>query len=317
MSLKPLEVKTSNIATYAVTESRIAKNAVTGDKIVDGAVTEAKLKANSVTTAKLKDKQVTGAKIADATITQDKLVLPIVVPSPITRPISPPVETAEIKDGAITRAKLSVAAVETDNIKDLNVTNGKLASSAVTTPKIADSAVTPSKLAIDAVETAKLKTGAVTPDKLSAIAPPTDGQFPSYNQAQSKFEWQAPTGGGSVITFIVPVCVVDDTNTIDRFLNVDVSTYVPDGARGVLALLKAVNTSGTPMAQGQNASILNADSQICLTCHLTPGAGLNWVDGCAGMVPLAVLTPTRELKYTIERNGVQSRVEIDITGYVT
>jgi hypothetical protein len=192
MALKPLEVKTSNIATYAVTESRIAKNAVTTDKIVDGSVTETKLKAGAVTTAKIKDKAVTGAKIADATITQDKLVLPIVVPAPITRPIAPPVETAEIKDGTITRPKIAVAAVETDNIKDLNVTGGKLVSSAVTTPKIADGAVTPAKLSFSpatrplvppitkdeiddgTIETPKIKDGAVTALKIATNAVETD-----------------------------------------------------------------------------------------------------------------------------------------------
>jgi hypothetical protein len=179
MALKPLEVKTSNIATYAVTESRIAKNAVTVDKIADGNVTETKLKDGAVTTNKIKDKSITGAKIADATIPQNKLILPIVVPSPITRPISPPVETAEIKDGAITRPKLAVAAVETDNIKDLNVTGVKLISSAVTTPKIADSAVTEAKLATDAVTTPKIKDGSVTPEKLSFVPGVGVGKFES------------------------------------------------------------------------------------------------------------------------------------------
>jgi hypothetical protein len=185
MTLKPLEVKTANIATYAVTESRIAKNAVTIDKLADGAVTEVKLKDGAVGTSKLKDKSVTGAKIADATISQDKLILPIVVPSPITRPIAPPIETAEIKDGAIVRSKIAVNAVETDNIKDLNVTGGKLAPSAVTQAKIADGSVTPAKLsfvpvarplvppivaneiATDAIETAKLKDGNVTTPKIA------------------------------------------------------------------------------------------------------------------------------------------------------
>ncbi|MFH1230079.1 MAG: hypothetical protein V1709_01140 [Planctomycetota bacterium] len=195
--LKPLEVKTSHIATYAVTTSKIAKCAVTTDKIVDDAVTNAKLQDGAVTANKIKDKVITNDKIADKTITQDKLVLPITPPSAITRPISPQVESAEINDGAITRAKIAVNAVENDNIKDGQVTSGKLASSAVTTAKIADSAVTKIKLASNSVGYLEIIDGSVEPRHIRAVDSPADGEVPSYNQAQERFEWVAPGGGVS------------------------------------------------------------------------------------------------------------------------
>ncbi|MFH1228246.1 MAG: hypothetical protein V1701_10140 [Planctomycetota bacterium] len=184
--LKPNEVKTANIATYAITESRIAPSAVTTDKIADGNVTEKELKDGSVTTTKLKDKCVTNDKIADKTITQDKLVLPIIPPSPITRPISPAVTSAELADACVTRAKIAIAAVENDNIKNLNVTGEKLASSSVTTTKIADGAVTGDKLAETSIK----------PSKLAAVNTPTDGQALTYEQSSGKFKYVTPSGGG-------------------------------------------------------------------------------------------------------------------------
>jgi len=71
--------------------------------------------------------------------------------------LTPPVQTADISDGAITTAKIADGAV----------TTAKLASGAVTTDKIADGAVSETKIADGAVSTAKLANGAVTTDKIA------------------------------------------------------------------------------------------------------------------------------------------------------
>ena len=69
----------------------------------------------------------------------------------------PPVQTADIGDGAVTEPKIADGAV----------TTAKLASGAVTTDKIADGAVAETKIADGAVSTAKLANGAVTTDKIA------------------------------------------------------------------------------------------------------------------------------------------------------
>jgi hypothetical protein len=73
------------------------------------------------------------------------------------QPANTQVDTAKIKDGAVTRAKIAIRAVGKD----------QLDTDAVETVKIKNLAVTPDKLATDAVETAKIKNGAVSRDKLT------------------------------------------------------------------------------------------------------------------------------------------------------
>jgi hypothetical protein len=75
-------------------------------------------------------------------------------------------DTVNIRDGAITPAKLAADAVGPRELQDSGVGTSNIADIAVTTPKIADLAVTTGKLADLAVTTAKLDNGAVTAAKL-------------------------------------------------------------------------------------------------------------------------------------------------------
>jgi len=85
-------------------------------------------------------------------------------------------DTVNIRDGAITSAKLAAdsvgprelqdSGVGTTNIADAAVTTPKLADLAVTTGKLADNAVTGAKIAPLAVGTSDLADGAVTAAKL-------------------------------------------------------------------------------------------------------------------------------------------------------
>ena len=69
-----------------------------------------------------------------------------------------PVDTADIKNSAVTHAKLASEAVETSDIKDSNVTTAKIADGNITTAKIADGNVTTAKIANGAITDAKLAT---------------------------------------------------------------------------------------------------------------------------------------------------------------
>jgi hypothetical protein len=76
------------------------------------------------------------------------------------------VATANIQDLAISNAKLALLAVQTGNIVDDAVTADKIASLAVTSVKIANSAITNSKLATGAVTDVKIQDNSITGAKL-------------------------------------------------------------------------------------------------------------------------------------------------------
>ena len=351
MSIKPLEVKTGNIATYAVTTSKIARSAVTTDKIDNESITGAKLQESIITTGKIKDKAITNDKIADKTISQDKLVLPITPPSAITRPITPAVTNAELADGSVTRAKLAINAVESDNIKDLQVTGGKLASSAVTTPKIADGAVTPAKmsftpasrpltppiatdeianlsvtydkianysvndekLSASAVTRDKIQDASINPPKVDAVNAPSDGQVLSYEGASSRYKYVTPGAGGSKITLINPQTVFDETATSDRSAPLSLATVIPATAVGVLVELH--QDGMVPSWAQPSAQIQHPLGGIALTGYITGdavGTHPHYADN-AGIVP--VYSP-QNIYLVINRVGVSTRVRVTVVGYI-
>ncbi|HLD35274.1 MAG TPA: hypothetical protein VJC37_01000 [Planctomycetota bacterium] len=133
------------------------------------------IKPFEVTTPKIATKAVTGEKIADNTIetrsfktgsiTPDKLTF-----STATRPLSPGLETSEIKDAAITATKLAPNAVTTDHIAANAVATDDIKDNAITTEKIRDGAITRDKVADRSVNTADIVDGAVTNTKIAAGA---------------------------------------------------------------------------------------------------------------------------------------------------
>ena len=77
------------------------------------------------------------------------------------------VTTAKIVDANVTADKLATDSVTTAKIANQNVTTEKLADGAVTTAKIVDANVTADKLATDSVTTAKIANQNVTTEKLA------------------------------------------------------------------------------------------------------------------------------------------------------
>jgi hypothetical protein len=77
--------------------------------------------------------------------------------------------TSDIKNGAVTAAKLHTDAVTTPKIKDGAVTAAKLRTDAVTTPKIKDGAVSGAKIKNGAVNKAKIGSNAVGADELGTV----------------------------------------------------------------------------------------------------------------------------------------------------
>jgi hypothetical protein len=221
MALQPNEVKTEHIANGAVTTPKIADGAITTPKLGQKIVTTEKIANAAVTAYKIGEQQVTTSRLKDAAVTSPKIT-------------NEAISTSKIAPLAITEEKIKSGAVVTEKIAAGAVTSNKLQATSVTTDKIANGAVTPSKLsftppsvarpitppvtaaelAAGSVETAKIGDGqvtrdklqaaSVTPAKLSAIDAPADGETPTYNQAQAKFEWK-PAGGGISRPIVPPI----------------------------------------------------------------------------------------------------------------
>ena len=80
------------------------------------------------------------------------------------------VETAKIKDLAVTEAKIATGAVTYTKIANSAVINTKIAPGSVTEEKMSHGAVTGGKIGSGAVTESKIGSGAVTEDKIGAKA---------------------------------------------------------------------------------------------------------------------------------------------------
>ena len=80
------------------------------------------------------------------------------------------VSTAKIANANVTAEKIATDAVETSKIKNANVTTDKIADGAVSELKLDDSAVTRNKIATGAVVARHISNGEVTGDKLATSA---------------------------------------------------------------------------------------------------------------------------------------------------
>jgi len=132
-TLKPLSVKTEHLATKSVTSDKIADKAIENKHIKEGSVTP------------------------------DKLTI-----TPVARPMTPGLETSEIKDAAVTSAKIAPNAVTTDHIAANAVANEDIKDGAISTAKIRDGAITREKVADQSVRTEDLVDGAVTNAKIAS-----------------------------------------------------------------------------------------------------------------------------------------------------
>ncbi|MEW6026792.1 MAG: hypothetical protein AB1599_05835 [Planctomycetota bacterium] len=194
--LKPNEVKTVHIATYAVTESKLAMNSVTTDRIKDGAVKTAKIADRAVRSEKLDDRCVTTEKIVDGAITGTKIAAGAITRDKISngvldRPLTPPVATVEIANNAVSADKLQNNSVTTDKVKDGAITNAKIAANTITAAKIAANAVGSSEIAPNAVGYSELASQSVEPRCIKTLsgAPATDGQVPVADLSQGNQWW--------------------------------------------------------------------------------------------------------------------------------
>lgn len=272
MSLKPFEVTTPKIATKAVT----------GEKIADNTIENRSIKAG--------------------TITPDKLTI-----IPVGRPMSPGLETSEIKDAAITSNKIAPNAITTDHIAANAVATDDIKDNAITTEKIRDGAITREKVADRSVNTADIVDGAVTSVKLannSVTAAKIAANAVGASEIAANAVGTSEIANGAVTTEKIGLGQV----TGDRIQNTAINTEkIADGA------VTPAKLSFTPTAAGIYVPRLVTSYDFLLGSFPVSGA---WqVDGLnlSGIVPagaravhlgIVAISPVGPSNFVLRRDGV-------------
>jgi hypothetical protein len=193
------------------------------------------------------------------------------------------VETAKIKDGAVTPSKLSF----TPTARPLTPP--------VVTDEIGDAQVTPVKLSF-AVATRPLAPPIATDEIADAQVTPAKLSFST-----------------SKLTLINPQLVFDETAITDRSAPLDVSAVVPATAVGVLVELH--QDGQVPGWAQPSTQIQHPLGGMALTAYITGNSAGNMpmYHDNAGIVP--VYTP-QNIYLVINRVGVSTRVKLTVVGYI-
>jgi hypothetical protein len=187
------------------------------------------------------------------------------------------VDTVNIRDGAVTSAKLAADSVGPRELQDSGIGTTNLADGSVTTPKLADLNVTTGKLADGAVTTAKLPTGAVTDPKIVSVA------WTKVTGAPTTFPPSGAAGGDLVGStypnpIIAPGVVTADKLAPGTLTGANLSAgsvgarEIADGSIGVAELADAVVTRAK-LAPG----ILPGDAQFVAITNFTTSTIGSWV----------------------------------------
>ena len=268
MSLKPLEVKTANIATKAVTSDKIADNAIEARHIKEGTVTPDKLTITPVArpmtpgleTGEIKDGAVTSIKIAPNAVTTDHIAANAVATDDIK---DNAITTEKIRDGAITREKVADRSVGTADLVDGAVTNAKIAANTITGAKIAANAVGASEIAPNAVGYSEIASQSLEPRSIKTLSglPPAPGQVPVYDESQGNlwwFKWVTPGAAARPLTPPITTDEIGDGQVTPSKLSftpaqIRVGFYDGDGNPSQVISVPGLNPQGViiyPQASG-------------------------------------------------------------------
>jgi hypothetical protein len=255
--LKPLEVKTVNIATKAVTSDKIADNAIETRHIKNGAVTADKLTimpagrplTPGLETSEIKDGAITSGKIAPNAVTTDHIASNAVANDDIK---DGAISTAKIRDGAVTKEKMADGIIGTAEIIDGSITAAKLATNSVTNAKIATNAITKAKMADNSVGYAEIASQSLEPKGIKTISglPATEGQIPVADLSQGNqwwFKWVTP---GAAARPLTPPIATDEIGNAQ----VTQAKLAPDVQMGDRFVFLPMSVEAFYLA-GQSASI--------------------------------------------------------------
>ena len=256
------EIKTKHLSPQSVTGEKIASNSIEEKHLKDGSVTRDKIADKIVGTDEIIDGAVTKPKIAKNAVSSDAIIGGAVTTEKIA---DNSVNASKIASGAITTEKIANGAITRDKVADRSVGTDDLVDGSVTTAKLATSSVTKIKLASNSVGYLEIINGSVEPRHIRAVDTPANGEVPSYNQAQERFEWVAPGGGGVTRPLTPPVAtdeIADGAVTSDK---------IGDGEVPPKKL-----TATTPPSNGQLPSYDEASGKFL---WVTPSGGAKFKTG--------------------------------------
>jgi hypothetical protein len=209
----------------------------------------------------------------------------------ISRPITPPIGTNEIADGAattpkiadraVTNAKIDDNAVNSAKIQDNTVTSADIQDGTITTSKIADNAVSTSKIADNAVTNTKIASG-ITDTKISGTgtvinnlnADMLDGyhssNIPVPSHTHSLTLSGNVTGSGSVPGTISTTLADGSVTNAKLGSNAVTSSKISDGEVQSADIASSAVTS-SKIADGAVTSTKIANNNI-LSSHIVDGA---------------------------------------------
>ena len=153
----PAGLGTNSIADGAITRVKMTLNNddIDGSVIVGNSITANELAADSVGASELANNAVDTAALQNLSVTEDKISNNAIQDRHI---VADGLDTSSIKDGAITRVKMTL---NTDDID-----GSVIAGNSITADELAPNSVGASELADNSVDTAALQTSCVTSEKL-------------------------------------------------------------------------------------------------------------------------------------------------------
>ncbi|MFZ2154363.1 MAG: hypothetical protein WAV16_03985 [Candidatus Moraniibacteriota bacterium] len=180
------------------------------------------------------------------------------------------IKSSDIKDGAITSAKLANGIVIQATILDGSITSGKIADGAVVTIKLADGAVTTAKIEDGAITGIKLADNSVTTAKLQGLSV-TSAILADGSVTDVKILDATISGGKLQDGAITTIKLADDSVTTGKI--VDGTILAADLMDGIITTLKLADDSviTAKILDGSITSGKIADGAV-VTIKLADGA---------------------------------------------
>lgn len=229
-------VTTDKILDATIAAADLANDAVETAKILNAAVTVDKLATDAVETAKIKNLNVTAEKLTAGLGVANRIAIADASGNVTYNTLSSSVVTGvdvTSTDLDVTGAGAVLKAL-TLNIKDGAVTNAKIAAEAITTSEILAGTILVSDLANEAVETAKIKDAAVTKAKLSVTNAGTTGQMLTTGDG-TNLVWVTPSNGVTDLSY-TPAAATGTVNS-----NTGIDATIPAATITEAGLLTAAD----------------------------------------------------------------------------